>query len=131
MQQQQQQRVPAGVAVFWLSNGLQPEPAEGEARLPYHLLPRQLAPTSEPVASNHADTNNNGSNNEESIDSRPHNGTNGNDVHRDLLVTVALLLDVEPTLCLSLMAVTIDIPQVLLLHHDTQGSVMMWCLDCI
>ena len=69
--QQQQQGVPAGgaVAAFWLSNGLQPEPAGGEAGLPYHLLPQQLAPTSEPVASNCTDTDNNGSSSKDSINS--------------------------------------------------------------
>ena len=66
---QQQQGVPAGAAfaVFWLSSGLQPEPAREGADLPNLLLPQQLAPTSEPATSNHTDTDSNASSNEDSI----------------------------------------------------------------
>lgn len=66
---QQQQGVPAGAAfaVFWLSSGLQPEPAREGADLPYHPLLQQLAPTSEPATSNHTDADNNASSNEDSI----------------------------------------------------------------
>lgn len=64
---QRQQGVPAGVAVFWPSSGLQPEPAGAEAGLPYHPLLQQLAPASEPVASNHTDTNDKSSSNKDSI----------------------------------------------------------------
>ena len=52
-------------------------------------------------------------------------------MHHGLLITVVLSLDVEATLWLSLMAVTMGMTQVLLPHQDTQGSVIMWFLNCV